>query len=193
MVKEMFSTKQLDETTFEDFARAVEKNHIWGGCWCLGFHGNERTRVEKERRVIAGTTHATLVYDLDNVVGWCQFGRTSELPRIKHLKQYQSKVSTLPDWRITCFVVDRDYRRKGVAGLALQASLHEIRSNGGGLVESYPEDVDGRKVSSSFLYNTTVSLFERNGFVRQRRLGRSHWVVTRLLEPEGDLPATERF
>jgi hypothetical protein len=36
-----------------------------------------------------------------------------------------------------------------------------------------------RKVSSSFLNNATLSLFERHGFTRERRLGQNHWVVSR--------------
>lgn len=31
-----------------------------------------------------------------------------------------------PDWRITCFFVDKDYRGQGVAALALKGALSEI-------------------------------------------------------------------
>jgi hypothetical protein len=55
---------------------------------------------------------------------------------------------------------------------------------GGGTVESYPEDVADRSVSGSFLDNATVSLFERHGFERTRRLGKNRWVVAR------DVPAS---
>jgi hypothetical protein len=46
-------------------------------------------------------------------------------------------------------------------------------------VESYPEDVSGRKVSSSFLDNGTVAMFERHGFTRSRQIGKHRWVVSR--------------
>ncbi|GAA3160225.1 hypothetical protein GCM10010531_09630 [Blastococcus jejuensis] len=65
-----------------------------------------------------------------------------------------------------------------MASAALAGALREIGRLGGGTVESYPEDTADRKVSSSFLYNATVSLFERHGFERTRRLGKNHWVVT---------------
>jgi hypothetical protein len=51
----------------------------------------------------------------------------------------------------------------------------------GGTVESYPEDVEGRSVSSSFLHNGAVSMFERHGFERTRRLGKHRWVVTKVV------------
>jgi hypothetical protein len=119
------------------------------------------------------------VYDGDDCVGWCQFGPTDELPRIKHRRAYLAGLDALPDWRITCFFVGSKHRRSGVAGAALDGALAEIARLGGGTVESYPEDVSGRKTSSSFLHNGTVAMFESRGFERTRRLGKHRWVVTR--------------
>ena len=186
-----FIVKTLNENTWPDFARLVEKhNGVWGGCWCMGFHEkgegwNKSTalnREEKACRVREGRAHAALVFDGANAVGWCQFGPTDELPRIKHKREYLKELTILPDWRITCFFVDRDYRHKGVAFIALEGALNEIARLGGGVVESYPEDVAGRSTSGSFLHNGTVSIFERLEFQRTRRLGKNHWVVTRVIE-----------
>ena len=47
------------------------------------------------------------------------------------------------------------------------------------MVESYPEDTVGRKVSASFLYNSRLAVFERQGFNRVRRLGKNHWVMAK--------------
>jgi GNAT superfamily N-acetyltransferase len=186
-----FEVKPLDESTWPDFVRLVEKhNGVWGGCWCMGFHeegvGRGKTavqnRLEKEQRVREGRAHAALVFDGSDAVGWCQFGPLEELPRIKLKREYLSSLDRLPDWRITCFFVDRAYRGKGVAAAALAGALQEIARLGGGLVESYPEDVAGRSVSGSFLYNATLALFEQQGFQRVRRLGKNHWVVTKAIE-----------
>lgn len=174
-----FTVGLLSESTFPAFAAMVERNHIWGGCWCMGFHSTERRREEKEARVREGRTHAALVFDGETAIGWCQYGRAEELPRIKHRKAYDSQSNEAPDWRITCFVVDRQYRHRGVARLALQGALDEIARQGGGLVESFPEDTTGRKVSSSFLYNATASLFEKQGFSRVRKIGKDTWLMTK--------------
>jgi GNAT superfamily N-acetyltransferase len=185
-----FPTKPLDETTWPDFARLVEKhNGVWGGCWCMSFHLEQgfgkrtavQNRIEKECRVRDGRARAALVYDGSAAVGWCQFGPTDELPRIKNKRPYLDGLIDLPDWRITCFFIDRDYRGKGIASIALKGALREISRLGGGTVESYPEDVEGRAVSASFLHNGVVSMFEREGFSRSRRLGKNHWVATKVV------------
>lgn len=185
-----FTVKPLNPTTWPDFAGLVERhNGVWGGCWCMAFHeegaGNDKAvgqnRSEKEARVSQGHAHAALVYDGSDCVGWCQFGPTEELPRIKAQRAYREGLAVLPDWRITCFFVDRSYRGKGVAASALDGALGEIARLGGGTVESYPEDVEGRPVSGSFLHNGTVSMFERRGFERTRRIGKNRWVVRKVV------------
>ena len=185
-----FKVKPLDEATWPDFARLVERhNGIWGGCWCMAFHAEgvgrgttaAQNRSQKELRVREGRAHAALVYDGADCVGWCQFGPPDELPRIKHGRAYREGLVALPDWRITCFFVDKAYRHERVAFAALSGALQEIARLGGGTVESYPEAVDGRTTSGSFLYNATISIFERLGFERTRRLGKNHWVVTKVV------------
>jgi hypothetical protein len=59
---------------------------------------------------------------------------------------------------------------------------HPIARLGGVTVESYPEDAAGRSVSSSFLNDGTLAMFERQGFRRDRRLGTNHWALTMVVE-----------
>jgi GNAT superfamily N-acetyltransferase len=72
-------------------------------------------------------------------------------------------------------------RGQGVASAALTGAREEIARRGGGTIESYPDEVDGRSVSASFLHNGTVAMFERQGFERTRRLGKTRWVVRKVL------------
>ena len=181
----MLTVNALTTQTWNDFAELVKRHDgVWGGCWCMSFHSEgvgktpaAANRSTKEARVKEGRAHAALVYDGSECVGWCQFGPTDELPRIKHRKAYEAGLDELPHWRITCFFVDKRYRGQGVAARALEGALAEIRRLGGGVVESYPEDTTNRKTSSSFLYNASVSMFERQGFTRDRQIGKHHWVV----------------
>jgi GNAT superfamily N-acetyltransferase len=185
-----YSTRPLDAGTWPDFARLVEAhNGVWGGCWCMAFHPEgvgrgksaAQNRAEKEVRVREGRAHAALVYDGARCVGWCQFGVPDELPRIKNRRAYLDGLDDLPDWRITCFFADRGHRRQGVASVALAGALEEMARLGGGTIESYPDEVDGRSLSASFLHNGTVAMFEQQGFEPTRRIGKTRWVVRKFV------------
>jgi GNAT superfamily N-acetyltransferase len=184
-----FTIKPLDESTWDAFAALVEANNgVFGGCWCTGFHpeGPDRNdpEINRERklaRVRNGTTHAALVFDGDECLGWCQFGPPSELPRIKSRARYEKGVSTPPDWRIACNFVGKGHRRRGVATAGLAGALELIAQLGGGTVEGYPEAAGD--VPAGFLFNGALSTYERLGFTRDRQIGKHRWVVTRKIEP----------
>jgi GNAT superfamily N-acetyltransferase len=182
--------KALDETTWDAFAALVERNNgVFGGCWCMGFHpegvGKDTTpalnRRRKLERVKEGTTHAALVFDGEDCLGWCQFGAPDELPRIKSRAAYEKGRTTSPDWRIACNFVGKGNRRRGVATAALAGALDLIAGLGGGTVEGYPEDA--ASVPAGFLFNGALSTYEQLGFTRDRKIGKHRWVVTRVVEP----------
>jgi len=52
--------------------------------------------------------------------------------------------------------VDRNHRHEGVAAIAVQGALDLIAQAGGGVVEAYPQDTAGKKISASFLYSATI-------------------------------------
>jgi GNAT superfamily N-acetyltransferase len=185
-----YKTKPLDAETWPDFARLVEANNgVWGGCWCMWYHGTHRgsdvapeeKRKAKQCLVEEGRAHASLVYDGAECVGWCQFGSPAELPRIHNTRAYLATDPALPDWRITCFFSGKGYRGKGVASAALAGAIDQIRKLGGGRVEGFPEDIEGRKASPAFLFNGALSTFEQQGFERFRLIGKHKWVVTRVV------------
>ena len=191
------TSRPLARDTWPAFARLVEKhNGIFGGCWCISFHlepGENkrwagRYRELKEARVRAGKAHAALVFEDAEVVGWCQFGPTAELPNIRSKPAYDKGLRELPDWRITCFFIDRERRGEGIASFALREALRHIARAGGGTVEAYPEDYTGERTSNSFLCSGTLGMFEKAGFAKSRKIALRRWVVTRRVAPARGRP-----
>jgi len=184
-----YVARPLTPETWPDFARLVEANNgVWGGCWCMGFHpegvGRGHTaagnREAKQAHVRSGTVHQILVYDGDECVGWCQYGSPAELPTIKNPKAYDAELVELPDWRIGCLFTGRGHQRKGVARAAVTAALAAIEQAGGGLVEAYPEEVEGRDPQrGSYLHTGPETLYEELGFERDRRIAKWRWVMRR--------------
>ena len=183
-----YEVKPLGPDTWDAFEQLAERhNGVWNGCWCTWFHTfyadkekgrtAESNRGLKERLVNEGRAHAALVFDGAEAVAWCQYGTPQELPNIYHRKEYEAGLDRLPDYRLTCFFVDKKYRREGMAGVALRGALDLIAQAGGGVVEAYPQDTDGQKVSATFLYSATRSLFEQAGFSYVRSKGKNHCVM----------------
>ena len=190
MAEPTYTVKALDQSTWPAFAALVERNNgVFGGCWCMGFHaegvGKDTTAAQncerKHERVRAGTTHAALVFDGDDCLGWCQFGTPDEVPRIKSRAAYEKGRTASPDWRIACCYVGKGHRRRGVATAALAGAVDLIADLGGGTVEGYPEDAGS--VPAGFLFNGALSTYEQLGFVRDRKIGKHRWAVTRAVAP----------
>ena len=186
------TVRLLTRETWAAFADLAERhNGVWGGCWCTFFHTlhGEKTfeaadnRTLKERLVAEGRAHAALVFDGDVAVGWCEYGAPQELPNINHRKEYEAGLGEPPDYRLTCFFIDRRYRRQGVSAVALRGALELIAQAGGGVVEAYPQDTAGKQITASFLYNGTRSLFEQAGFAYSRPKGKNHCVMSTTVSP----------
>ncbi|MFK0073745.1 GNAT family N-acetyltransferase [Arthrobacter woluwensis] len=173
----------LDASTWASFEELCESSESYpSGCWCIGFHEEGATRDascnrrRKYERVLAGSTHAALVLEGALCLGWCQYGATSEIVRIKNRRQYEaSQYGSLPDWRIGCVYARPGYRRQGVAAMALDGALQMIAAAGGGTVEGYPEPAG--VVPAGFLFHGALSTFEQAGFVFDRMIGKHRSVV----------------
>ena len=191
-----YSTKELTKETLPDFERLLETHPAPGAfsCWCM-YHKRARPfvvskephskvkraardREQKRELVETGRSHGILVFSKGEPVGWCQYGSREELPRFdrdRSSSKLAPKGETKKFWRITCFVVDREHRKRGVASAALKAALEAIRSQGGGLVEAYPITRWGAYRE----YLGTVSMFQKVGFKIVAPFGKNNVVMRR--------------
>ena len=183
-----YTVRELGPRTSSDFETLAEQQ---GSCWCIfyqrpkpigrGLTGAEQRRINRKDKlafVRTGRSHAILVYTAKTPVGWCQYGSKEELPRIDSYPRYRRLApagNAKRVWRITCFVVDRDYRKHGVASAALKAALDAIRNKGGGLVEAYPIVRWGAYRE----YLGTVSMFKKHGFKIVAPFGENNVVMRR--------------
>ena len=185
-----YTTKELTKKTWADFERLFSRGNGWDFCWCMHFHRsriwpssdklhraerNVRNRRDKRALVETGRTHGILVYADDEAIGWCQYGPREELPRIDESRDYREfdRDNSTKLWRITCFVVDKRYRRRGLATVALKAALNAIRKKGGGTVEAYPITQWRIGTFGNQSTNGTATMFEKVGFKTVAPFGRT--------------------
>jgi GNAT superfamily N-acetyltransferase len=200
-----YSVKSLSEATWPDFEAFFTGGNGWDFCWCMALQRGKpsavraRTRAEqaainradKHGLLLAGRAHGVLVYSGGRPIGWCQYGPRDELPALDRSRgRFARPDLGLPpeDWRITCFVVAKTHRRRGVATVALGAALDAIADHGGGVVEAYPLDPAtsgtwGPGTRVDYGHFGTVSMFEARGFTRVGWLRPSNAIMRRTVPP----------
>ena len=152
-------------------------------CWCQFFKvdaaawkaqgaaaGFERSLCEQvdAARESHSAGPGVLAYLGSEPVGWAAVEPRPAYPRV--LSSRVIPASAEPDhddasvWAITCFVVRVGYRRRGIGAALLVGAIDEARRGGARVVEAYPVDTAGEKVSSADLYHGPLSTFEAAGF-----------------------------
>ena len=147
-------------------------------CWCQFFKVDaavwkaqdvpffERSLCEQ---VDAARGHSAgpgvLAYLDSTPVGWAAVEPRPAYPRV--LTNRVIPATAEPDlgvWAVTCFVVRVGYRRRGVGAALLAGAVDQARAGGARVVEAYPVDTAGEKVSSADLYHGPLSSFVAAGF-----------------------------
>ena len=147
-----YAIKALTPETFDDFAALVERNKgMFASCWCTKFHPDCAEKGQSRRGEPGAQAASRGRRDRARGVGvrrrpavaWAEYGSPEELPDIQHRKEYLATDERLPDYRVTCMLVERGHRGQGLAAIALRGAVELIAQAGGGLVEGYPHDTAG--------------------------------------------------
>ncbi len=181
--------KDLDINTWNDFEELFLKyGGVQGGCWCMYYHrtGGTPGKTQEERigrnhtdihdLVFSGRNRSVLIYHNGKAIASAQYGTSDELPRPGNGRNYKAlnlHGARKKLWRITCFFVDKEYRRKGISKFALDEILKRIEASGGGIVEAFPVR-DFRALNTWF---GLVSMYRNRGFVTVAQLGRSSYLM----------------
>lgn len=166
-----FSVTPATIDNFADLEELFGSKGGWSGCWCMW---NRQTNAEFEqekyepnrralRRAIAEQREwGILAYDGDTPVGWAALA-----PRREYSRLGRSPVTKPADdaevWSVTCFVVARSHRRRGVATALLAAAIKRARQLGAAILEGYPVAPDGDMVDAD-AWHGLESMFIDAGF-----------------------------
>lgn len=156
-------------------------------CWCsfyrvrsvdfrTGSAAANRAVLERATEALAaeGRAPGLVAYRAGEPIGWVSLGPRGDYQRLQHSKVL-APIDDRPVWSIVCFVVARDARGQGVARALLEAAVAYARDHGASLLEAYPADTDGRRISAANAYKGTVPMFEGAGFevVERRQASRT--------------------
>lgn len=154
-------------------------------CWCQWYKipgsdwrgiGDEALRDRLEAQLEApGAGPGLLAYDGDTPVGWCAVEPRPALVRLPHSRTIAGGTPD-PDfsdpgiWAVTCFVVPRAHRKRGVGRALAEAAVAFAREHGARVIEGYAVDPSTReKTPAAELFPGTVTMFENAGFTEVAR------------------------
>jgi GNAT superfamily N-acetyltransferase len=124
----------------------------------------EVNRLAQKAIVAAGLIPGVLGYSDGAPFGWCAVEPRDHYPGLAH-SRILAPLDASPVWSVTCFFVERAFRRQGLSTQLLRAAVGYVASQGGRIVEGYPTDPrPGVKVVPAFVYTGLVRTFLEAGF-----------------------------
>ncbi len=159
---------RLDRDRIADLDRLFDADAGCAWCRCVawwvpswdgwGERSAEQNRDLRGELSARGEYDGYLAYQDDEPVGWCQVGPRDRL--VKLARQFELD----PDpaaWAVTCFAVNPERRRAGVARALLAAVLEDLPARGAERVEAYPRR-GATEVGE--LWNGPEALYLEHGF-----------------------------
>lgn len=162
----------LTPDRWADFEALMGPKGGAGGCWCMLWRVPKREfetgAGEANRRAMQAVTAepvppGLLAYDGDRPVGWISVAPRARFPRLGN-SRVLARIDDEPVWSVTCFLIARSHRRKGLATRLLEAACDFVRDHGGTIVEGYPIAPDKSSYPPVYAWTGFEGAFRRAGF-----------------------------
>jgi GNAT superfamily N-acetyltransferase len=176
---------------WDDLVAVMDGPGDAGRCWCQWFFRGaqaDRGHAAANRAALEVQVRQAppgVIGYLDGVPsGWCAVAPRPSYTRLVRSPQLRgTPAGELADpgvWSVTCFVVRRPARRRGLTAALLDGAVALAVERGATVVEGYPVDLAARSgISAAALYHGPLSVFLRAGFTEVARPAPDRPVVRR--------------
>lgn len=120
-------------------------------------------RAALKRRVRSGSPPGVLAYAHAEPIGWCAVAPREEydyLARSRVLRPVDDRAV----WSVSCLLVARAYRGRGISVQLLRAAIDMAGDAGAEVVEGYPVIPYVGRMPDAFAWTGTLSAFRAAGF-----------------------------
>jgi GNAT superfamily N-acetyltransferase len=171
------NVKPLTPERWADLERLFGKTGACGGCWCMWWrlsHAEfERKKGVSNKRtfkriVQSGDVPGLIAYNAGEPVGWCAVQPREAFPRLDR-SRILKRIDDQPVWSVVCLFIAREFRRRGVSRLLLEAAVKHARKQGARIVEGYPVEPKKDTMPDAFAWTGLASSFRAAGFVEVAR------------------------
>jgi GNAT superfamily N-acetyltransferase len=162
----------LTPERWADFEMLFGPRGACGGCWCMLWRLSRKdfergkgagNRTAMHALITAGTSPGILAYLDGEPVGWCAVAPREEYPGLDRSRLLK-KLDDMPVWSISCLLVRKEFRRKGLSVALLRAAIEFVRERGGQVVEGYPVEPKKDEMPAVFAWTGLASAFVKTGF-----------------------------
>ena len=170
-----------DELTFEPLSRAnwgmftelFGERGACGNCWCMYFRLRPQEFVDgkkdggnkaKMRELVwSGMPTGIMGVHQGKAIAWCAFAPREDYRKIENSRVHK-RIDDEKVWSVSCFFVDKDYRRSGVSVAMLRGLIAYARKQKIAVIEAYPTIPTKEPLPDSFGWIGLYKSFERAGF-----------------------------
>ncbi|MFS0894118.1 GNAT family N-acetyltransferase [Microbacterium sp. 179-I 3D3 NHS] len=129
-------------------------------------------RTDMLRAEIAeGPPPGIIAYVDGEAAGWIRIGPRTKQARLPRTRLIAAATTEPFDdesvWAVTCFVVRREHRGKGLNAELLRAAVDYATRSGARVIEGYPIDTRGERKKANNLFHGTLRTFLAAGFEQQ--------------------------
>ena len=163
----------LSKKNWPLFVQLFGERGACGNCWCMYFRlkrdefvegkQNDGNKLHMKELVWENKPTGVLaIYD-GQAIGWCAFAPREDYLKLKNSRVHKP-IDNLPVWSVTCFFIDKNFRRMGISVAMLKGLIEVARKKKVKVIEAYPTIPTQDKLPDSFAWIGLYKSFERAGF-----------------------------
>lgn len=171
----------LDQLTFEPlskdnwpkFVQLFGERGACGNCWCMYYRLKRQDYQEGKHNDGNKNAIKALVWDQQPTgilgfydgqpIAWCAFAPREDYLKLENSRVHK-RIDDQPVWSITCFFIDKNFRKLGVSVELLKGVIIYAAKEGIKIIEAYPTIPTKDKLPDSFAWIGFYKSFERAGF-----------------------------
>lgn len=170
-------TFDIGPADWASFEEVMGEKGGCGGCWCMLWRKSKKqmdadmgaANRKSMGEIFESSAQPGLVARYEgSVVGWIQVDRRDAFPRLKSSRVLKP-VDDREVWSVSCFFIDKKYRRQGLSRRLLDAACDWAKNNGASCLEGYPIDTPKAKYPPVYAWTGFVGAFKSAGFVEVAR------------------------
>ena len=181
MIKSNLDKEFLSQLTFEPLTKAnwAKFVQLFGNkgacenCWCMYYRLSKSDYAEgktedsnkeaMQNLVIENKPTGILAFYEGQPIVWCTFAPREDFIKLERSRVHK-RIEDLPVWSVSCFFIDKAFRRQGVTVELLKGVISYAKENNISIIEAYPIIPTTESLPDSFAWIGLYKSFERAGF-----------------------------